>query len=359
MKELGLARCASSGPTCWSFRWRGRSTQPWVRYILMYVKDPAAVLRDVSRLVRPGGVIAFLDVTVRSFLDACRDLPLWWDAAQVMTEVFRPQRREHGHGTGAVGGLRRRGPPGPGNRDVHADRCERWMSEYLMSLQPQFEALGVSAGNLGDLGTLQQRLMDEVTAERPPGAAPGDGGRLGPRASRPLTLLQRGAAALAARRTRRRLALAPMETTRTFLLDDGKIVPGDRLRNLAAHRGGSGADGPEGPRGWLSAHRHRRSLRERARGRGGASSLRTAASRPLRHHEAPPVRPRIRGHAARPRREPRAAWPRGRRPVPHPLAAATAAPLRRQLEGDDRAPGKGEGTLDRRFQASSPSMCRP
>src|SRR5262249_51412364 len=39
------------------------------RYILMYVKDPAAILRDVARLVRPGGVVAFLDTSFQSFLD--------------------------------------------------------------------------------------------------------------------------------------------------------------------------------------------------------------------------------------------------------------------------------------------------
>ena len=39
------------------------------RYILMYVKEPAASCGTVARVVRPGGVIAFLDVTVRIFLD--------------------------------------------------------------------------------------------------------------------------------------------------------------------------------------------------------------------------------------------------------------------------------------------------
>ena len=42
------------------------------------------------------------------------------------------------------------------------------MSECLISLQPQLEALGVSAEHLGDLGTLQQRLTDEVMARGRP-----------------------------------------------------------------------------------------------------------------------------------------------------------------------------------------------
>ena len=39
------------------------------RYILMYVKDPAAILEEIARLVRPGWVIAFLDTSFQSFLD--------------------------------------------------------------------------------------------------------------------------------------------------------------------------------------------------------------------------------------------------------------------------------------------------
>ena len=138
------------------------------RYILMYVKDPAAVLRDVARHVRTGGVIAFLDVTVRSFLDECRDLPLWQASAQVMTEVFRRSGADLDMGLGLSAAFAGAGLPEPETETYRLTGSELWMSECLISLQSQFAVLGVSAGHLGDLGTLQQRLMAEVAARGRP-----------------------------------------------------------------------------------------------------------------------------------------------------------------------------------------------
>jgi 2-polyprenyl-3-methyl-5-hydroxy-6-metoxy-1,4-benzoquinol methylase len=34
-----------------------------VRYILMYLPDPTVVLRSLIQLVRPGGIVAFLDIS--------------------------------------------------------------------------------------------------------------------------------------------------------------------------------------------------------------------------------------------------------------------------------------------------------
>ena len=38
------------------------------------------------------------------------------------------------------------------------------MSDCLISLRPQIEALGIRAGKIGELTTLQQRLMAELAA---------------------------------------------------------------------------------------------------------------------------------------------------------------------------------------------------
>ena len=138
------------------------------RYILMYVKDPAAVLRDVARHVRSGGVIAFLDVTVRSFLDECRGLPLWESAAQVLTEAFRRSGANLDMGLGLSAAFVGAGLPEPQTETYRLTGTELWLSECLISLQPRFAPLGVTAEHLGDLTTLQQRLMAElVTRGRP------------------------------------------------------------------------------------------------------------------------------------------------------------------------------------------------
>jgi ubiquinone/menaquinone biosynthesis C-methylase UbiE len=134
------------------------------RYILMYLKDPVAILREVSRRVRPGGAIAFLDTTFRSFLDQCQGLPLWQEAAQLMTEIFRRTgaNTEMGRELSAV--FVGAELPEPETETYTLTGTERWMSDCLISLRPQAEALGMPMERLGDLGTLQQRLMDELAA---------------------------------------------------------------------------------------------------------------------------------------------------------------------------------------------------
>jgi ubiquinone/menaquinone biosynthesis C-methylase UbiE len=133
------------------------------RYILMYVKDPAAVLRDVARHVRPGGVIAFLDTSFQSFLDDARDLPLWRDAAQVMTEAFWRNGADTEMGKHLSAAFVGAGFPEPETETYTLTGSERWMSDCLISLQPQIDALGIRREHLGDLRTLQQRLMQELS----------------------------------------------------------------------------------------------------------------------------------------------------------------------------------------------------
>ena len=134
------------------------------RYILMYMKDPAAVLRDVARHVRPGGVIAFLDTSFRTFLEACEDLPLWREAAKVMTETFRRSGANTEMGAQLTAAFEGAGLPEPETETYTLTGAERWMSDCLISLRPQIEALEVPAAKIGDLTTLQQRLMDELAS---------------------------------------------------------------------------------------------------------------------------------------------------------------------------------------------------
>src|SRR6266849_6153287 len=59
------------------------------RFILMFLPDPLAVLRSLSHLVRPGGVVAFHELSWAPFLLLSAHLPLWSAAASLIHETFR------------------------------------------------------------------------------------------------------------------------------------------------------------------------------------------------------------------------------------------------------------------------------
>ncbi len=132
------------------------------RYILMYMKDPAAVVKEVARRVRPGGVVAFLDTSFRTFLEECEGLPLWREAAEIMRETFRRSGTNTEMGAQLSAVFVRAGLPAPETETYTLTGTEHWMSDVLISLRPQFDALGVDASRLGDLSTLHPRLMDEL-----------------------------------------------------------------------------------------------------------------------------------------------------------------------------------------------------
>ena len=59
------------------------------RFILQWVSDPVAILGSLSRLVRPGGVVAFQEVSYAPFLTLSVRLPLWSATASLLHETMR------------------------------------------------------------------------------------------------------------------------------------------------------------------------------------------------------------------------------------------------------------------------------
>jgi SAM-dependent methyltransferase len=142
------------------------------RYILMFMRDPSAVLRDVSRLVRPGGAIAFQEPSWASFLEACENLPLWRASAALMVDTFRRTGANTQMGPDLAAAFVRAGLPEP---ETHADTlvgAERWMPDVLQSLAPQIQALGLPLAQVGNLETLHQRLLQEAAARSIPPPLP-------------------------------------------------------------------------------------------------------------------------------------------------------------------------------------------
>ena len=58
------------------------------RFILMFLPDPVSVLRSISRLVRPGGVVAFQEPSWIPMLALGSRLPLWSKVLAAIHETF-------------------------------------------------------------------------------------------------------------------------------------------------------------------------------------------------------------------------------------------------------------------------------
>ena len=139
------------------------------RFILMYLPDPAAVLRSVSRLVRQGGVFVFQEPTWVPVLAHLEALPLWFATASIIDKTMRfSANHDMGaelHHTFVTAGL-----PEPEVRMELPMGKEpylaQWYYDTLCSLRPQAEQLQMPIESLGSLDTLVQRLQSEVAESK-------------------------------------------------------------------------------------------------------------------------------------------------------------------------------------------------
>lgn len=136
------------------------------RYILMFLPDPASVLRSLSQLVRPGGVLVFQEASYSSFLSAARPLPLWSAGALLLGEVFRRCGTNTEMAPLLPGVFRDAGLPVPSMRTDLLLGAEEWMADVLRSLYPEFVRFDLPLDSLGDFNTLSERLRAEVAASK-------------------------------------------------------------------------------------------------------------------------------------------------------------------------------------------------
>ena len=142
------------------------------RYILMFLRDPVSTLRSVTRLVSPGGAIAFQEPDWRSFLEQAARLPLWAAGASLLVETFRRCGTNTELGIALSRVFRESGLPTPALRTDLLVGSESWLPDCLHSLRPKMGTLGLPVEALGDFETLSERLITEASVFKTPPPLP-------------------------------------------------------------------------------------------------------------------------------------------------------------------------------------------
>jgi len=137
------------------------------RAILMYLPDPAGVLRGLAEQLRPGGLLVFQEMnlsTTRSVPEA----PLYTACTQWGRETVRRAGFEIDMGSKLYPTFRRAGLPGP--QMLLSARVEagpdsagyEYVVQTVRSLLPMMERFGVVSAEVVGIDTLAARLRDEV-----------------------------------------------------------------------------------------------------------------------------------------------------------------------------------------------------
>jgi ubiquinone/menaquinone biosynthesis C-methylase UbiE len=138
------------------------------RLILLYLKDPAAVLRKMAGLVRPGGLIIFQEMEMAT-ARSVPDVPLFARCGGWIVEAFKRAGVETSMGSRLYPIYKQAGLAEPqmisGGRVEGSPKSEiyEWMAQTIRSLLPIIEKTGVATKDEVDIDTLADRLRAAVT----------------------------------------------------------------------------------------------------------------------------------------------------------------------------------------------------
>jgi precorrin-6B methylase 2 len=140
------------------------------RLVLLYLKEPAAVVRQLSERVRPGGVVAFQEMEMTT-ARAVPDVPLFTQCGRWIVEAFTRAGVETSMGSRLYSIFRDAGLPAP--EMIGGGRVEGsaespvfdWLAGTVRSLLPMIEKTGVATKEEVGIDTLADRLRAAVVAK--------------------------------------------------------------------------------------------------------------------------------------------------------------------------------------------------
>ncbi|HST10172.1 MAG TPA: methyltransferase domain-containing protein [Terriglobales bacterium] len=136
------------------------------RFILMFLPDPLAMLRETLHLVRPGGVVAFQEPSWTPLLALGSRYPLWSKLLQSIHQVFLCSGVNPEMGLDLYRVFQEAGLPAPSmNMEVPLGCDPEFtglLAGLITSVRPLAEQHKIDLGNLGDLSTLASRIHREI-----------------------------------------------------------------------------------------------------------------------------------------------------------------------------------------------------
>ena len=149
------------------------------RFVLTFQEDVVAALRAIVAHVRPGGVVAFVEIDRTPTFVSMPHLPLWEQVGALLGEALT--RTGTGRHTGlelapallAAGLVDVRVQVVDAFLQYPGDRFGSWsLVALLRSMLPTLEAAGIVTAEAIGLDTLEERLVAEVDGVRGVGRGP-------------------------------------------------------------------------------------------------------------------------------------------------------------------------------------------
>lgn len=138
------------------------------RFILMFLPDPASVLRSLIRMLKPGGVIAFQEPSWSPFLAFNRRFPLYSELLHAIHETFVRSGVNPEMGPDLCRIFQEIDLPVPSMHMEAPMGCDAEFvsicSGVIQSLHRLARQHNVSLDSLGDMETLPERIHEEVAA---------------------------------------------------------------------------------------------------------------------------------------------------------------------------------------------------
>ena len=137
------------------------------RFVLMYLPEPAAALRTLSRYVRKGGIIAFQEMDI-SAARCMPDMPTWHKCGEWIQETFLRAKVDIQMGPKLHATFLHAGLPQPQMQlqarigGAPGFPAHEYVTDIIASLLPMMTSLGVATADEVEIKTLVERLKKEM-----------------------------------------------------------------------------------------------------------------------------------------------------------------------------------------------------